>query len=85
MAAVCCYCIGFAELSLTLSACGFLPALRFGSGEQPLPEPSRRCVTVYYALIVMISSGCQVIDSNVAVDISSLSRCFPLSGSHSCV
>lgn len=65
-----------------LSAYGFLPTLRFGSGDWSLPEPLQRCVTMYYALIVMIG---QVMHSTVTMDISSVIRWFLLSGSHSCV
>ncbi len=66
-----------------LSACGFVPALRFGSDERPLPESLQRCVTVCYALIVLISFGCQVTYGIVAINISSAIRWFTLSGSHS--
>lgn len=65
------------------SACGCLSALRFGSGEQPLPQPLWRCVKEYYALIVMISYRCQVI--HMTMHFSGAIRWFPLSGSHSSV
>ena len=70
-----------------LSACGFLPAMRFGSGERPLSEPLQRCVVLSYALMVMISFWlpgdiCQVII--MAMDISD-ARWFPVSYSHSYV
>lgn len=73
MAAVCFHCYSFAELSITLVSLWVSAGI----------EVCKRCVTVYFA--VMISFGCQVINSTVAVDISSVIRRFPLSGCHSCV